>query len=189
MALRETTTLNIPTHIQTAFSNIRQAAPQFNEAVAKVEATLKWEWSRRLRTCAGKAMLRENKIVISHKLHQDHPEEAFYTVAHELAHLVEFQYLGGNLQKRGRKQVEHHSALWKQIAIAMGDNGNSKHTMKAKGNRIKRVIVEREGKEYWITLNSWNKYQQGYIYNGYKFVKEICGTRAELAEMRKEIKG
>lgn len=183
MALRETTTLNIPAHIQTAFNNIRKSASHFNEAVAKVEKTLKWEWSGRLRTCAGKANLRENKIVISRKLHQDNPEELFNTVAHELAHLVEFQYLGGTLPKRGRKQWEHHSALWKQIAVAMGDTGNAKHTMKAKGNRVKRVIVERDGKDYWITLNSWNKYQRSYLYNGYKFVKEICGTKAELKEL------
>lgn len=86
--------------------------------------------NRRLKTTAGRAWLRDNKIDISERLMLDFPREIIMqTIPHEVAHVAAFR-----LFNYGLNRGESHGEPWQYIMTDLGLNPDIYHDMIIKRN-------------------------------------------------------
>jgi SprT protein len=71
------------------------------------------EWSRRLRSCAGRADFREKRVLLNPLLHNHGSGEVDRTLRHELAHLLA-QF------RAGRRRILPHGPEWRAACHDLG---------------------------------------------------------------------
>jgi predicted SprT family Zn-dependent metalloprotease len=132
-------------------------------AIKWLERNLKVEVSDRYRTRAGACVWRHcnetiltMKVVFGTKVLT--PEVAYETVAHEVAHAVAII----------SEQDKEHDEIWQAICKKMGGTGKQYHTLPIVKNKVKRVCIVGEGKEHYVTMNTYAtiKYNPKYTFVG-----------------------
>lgn len=107
--------------------------PQYADKLGRI----RFEVSRRLTRCAGRAIYRTNTVQLSHAFFADQgnfEKEFFETVTHELAHLVV------GVLNRGNKP---HGPLFRLTHRAMGGTGKRCHTMALADGYTSRARAKR----------------------------------------------
>ena len=119
-----------------------------------------FELNPRLRRCLGKCFL--NRAFIELQPTND-MEQLYDTISHEIAHYIAF-----------KEYKDHgHGMMWKMVHKHLG--GNSQRTAKGidyKMNKVKRVVLERNGKEYKVTQQYFKKNNFRLLSLGYS-VKQV----------------
>ncbi|MFT7516961.1 MAG: putative SprT family Zn-dependent metalloprotease [Myxococcota bacterium] len=107
---------------------------------------LKIVWNTRLRTSAGRALLREQVVELNPRLLSKNEQDIRAVLVHELAHLLAVARYG---------QVKAHGREWQQLMIEAGADPKVCHSMDASafyhrrkrsalsGNRFLRRFLER----------------------------------------------
>lgn len=119
-----------------------------------------FELNPRLRRCLGKCFL--NRAFVELQPTED-MEQLFDTISHEIAHYIAFM-----------EYKDHgHGSWWKYVHKRLG--GNSQRV--AVGvpyvrNKVKRVVLERDGKEYKVTQQFFKKNNFVLLKTGYS-VKQV----------------
>ena len=104
-----------------------------------------FELNPRLHRVLGRCTMNKGFIEISTNIPQEEIED---TISHEMAHYIayhEFRDAG-------------HGLFWKMVHRKLG--GNAQRVAKGinyKKNKVKRVIIEKDGKEYKITQQYFKK--------------------------------
>ena len=138
--------------------------PQWHDVASKIT----WEVNNNLKRTLGKAFLKIFKIEISGDHLANTPDSVLYdTVSHELAHIVAYHIY----------KDAGHGWLWRKTHMALGGNGKrcagAEIGYNVRRNVVKRIIVERNGKEAMVTLTRWNRERELILMNGYKYVRTI----------------
>ena len=102
------------------------------------------EYSTRMKTTAGFARVRENKIILHpYLLCEYHLNFIRETVTHEFAHIVDFILHPNNFVRYYGQKCSYHGLTWKAIMRIFGQNPSRCHTYNVKEavknvkNRIK----------------------------------------------------
>lgn len=106
----------------------RLRSAQMDPAADRVEAA-SVVWSGRLRTTAGFARLRRNRVELSWSLLADHPERVEATLRHEFAHIAD--------------GINHHGASWVEIDLLLGGTGKRCHNYEVRRPAPVPVVMAR----------------------------------------------
>lgn len=150
------------------------AKDKYPKQFEKVDQTFAWTINDRLRTCAGKAKFKIHPVIgymggtiefSSYILSKVSDEELYDTVSHEYAHLI-----AATMGEYG------HGYEWKYAHKALGGSGNQFHNYKTacKVNTKKRIVISKNGHDYQMSIQKFNKV--GYdriVACGYTFKKII----------------
>lgn len=160
---------NIPAKVQTlinkAYLAILDKHPEWDSMLKSIT----WAMNTRVRKVLGKAHLRSWAIELNYDYCMNGNEESVYnTITHEIAHLVAFRLYND----RG------HGRMWKHVHHMLGGTAerlaDPKETgFKSKSNRVKRVILEKGGKEYKTTPNRYNRATAAFLRMGYTYRRTI----------------
>jgi SprT protein len=80
---------------------------------SRIAGEVRIEWSRRLRSCAGRADIRENRILLNPLLHNHGASEIDRTLRHELAHLL------AHFRVK-RRRIRPHGPEWRAACHDLG---------------------------------------------------------------------
>lgn len=83
---------------------------------ARIAESVRVQWSRRLRSAAGRADFRTFTVTLNPLLHEHGEGEIDRTLRHELAHLVAHC-------RAGRRRIQPHGAEWRQACAELGIAG------------------------------------------------------------------
>lgn len=102
----------------------------------KLAESVEVAWNSRMRTAAGRAFFKTNRIELNPKLQalpeERRPLEIQNTFLHELAHLVSFARSKG-------KRIQPHGPEWKQACADLGIPGEDRcHALDFQPRRMKR---------------------------------------------------
>lgn len=160
---------HLPTKLQNMIDKAMATIAAKDPAWANACATIKWEINPNLRRVLGVATYFLNSIEISGPYFHSAQDEAVYnTVTHELAHFIAYKVY----------KCKGHGTVWQNIHTNLG--GTAKRCTKAQEygyvpvrNIIKRVVLEKGGKEFKITLARWQKQKYGIEAAGYKYLRTV----------------
>jgi hypothetical protein len=164
---------NIPAQVQTlinkAYLAIKEKRPEWYSTITDVH----WEMNSRLRRVLGKAKMNYRMNSYTIQLNSVYAstvaEDSLYdTIVHELAHIIAYR-------------IYHdtgHGSYWRTVFLLLGGSGNrcakpGEGGYMAERNRIKRIILEKGGKEYKITPNRYNRCPEAYTRLGYAYRRTI----------------
>ncbi len=123
-----------------------EARALMNQVLAHVEVKL----SPKLRTTAGRAWLKKNRVELHYELLKSKPEDLEVTYAHELGHLLCYAVF----------KTGGHRSEWKRVMAWLESNDERCHSMDTRAwARPKKVLkrfsykcaTEGCGKEYMVT--------------------------------------
>lgn len=102
----------------------------------KLAETVEVSWNSRMRTAAGRAFFKTNRIELNPKLQslpeERRPHEIQNTFLHELAHLVSFA------RSKGRR-IQPHGLEWKKACADLGIPGEDRcHSLDFQPRRLKK---------------------------------------------------
>jgi hypothetical protein len=164
---------NIPPRIQTlinkAYLAIKEKRPEWYSTITDVT----WEMNSRVRRVLGRAKMNaifnRYKIELNSAYSETVDEENLYnTIVHELAHIIAFRVY----------RDKGHGYYWRSVFLILDGDGK-RCAMPGEGgytavrNRIKRIILEKGGKEYKITPNRYNRCPNGYARIGYAYLRTV----------------
>jgi predicted SprT family Zn-dependent metalloprotease len=162
-------TTNVPAKVQTlinkAYLAIKEKRPEWFPVIQETT----WEMNTRVRRVLGRAFLFRNKIELGYHYAMNANEESVYnTIIHELAHLIAFKVY----------MDKGHGYMWKMVHSALGGNAqrtaDSEETgLTIKKNKVKRIILEKNGKEYKATVKLYNRCPEAYTRMGYRYLRTI----------------
>jgi predicted SprT family Zn-dependent metalloprotease len=177
---------HLPTKLQDMITKAMATIAAKDPAWANACASIKWEINPNLRRVLGCASYFLNSIEISGPYFNSASEDAVYnTVTHELAHFIAYKLY----------HCKGHGMMWKYVHANLG--GTAERCTKAENygyvpvrNVIKRVVLEKGGKEFKITLARWHKQRYGIEAAGYKYVRtvKIDNDKETLLHSAKEAK-
>jgi predicted SprT family Zn-dependent metalloprotease len=164
---------NIPSRIQTlinkAYLAIKEKRPEWYTTIT----TVQWGMNNRLRRTLGVAHMSElrsiYKIELSVAFTIASSDDAIYeTIVHELSHIIAYRLF----KDRG------HGTYWRSVYVILGGNGRRTTSENETGykvirNRIKRIILEKNGKEYKITANRYTRCPEAYSRMGYVYRRTV----------------
>lgn len=159
----------LPTKLQDMIAKAMATIAAKDPAWANACASIKWEVNPNLRRVLGVATYFLNSIEISGPYFNSASDDAVYnTVTHELAHFIACRVYN----------CKGHGMMWKYVHTNLGGTAArctnaQEHGYVPVRNVIKRVILERGGKEFKITLARWNKQKYGIEANGYKYLRTV----------------
>jgi predicted SprT family Zn-dependent metalloprotease len=162
---------NLPIRYQDAINKVLAIAKELHGGVPydHVVKNLTFELNTRLRTTAGKCYYKNihrhglvgsfHIVFASIVMDKDTDQEFYNTVSHEIAHAFAGVY--GSMG---------HDSRWERIHKSFGGDGERCHkrTHVVKNVRT-RIILEREGKEYRVTKQFWEKNKVNVAANGYQY--------------------
>jgi predicted SprT family Zn-dependent metalloprotease len=155
--------IKIQALINKAYLAIKEKRPEWLPIVDSIT----WEMNTRTFRVLGRAFLIFNKIQLSYDYAMNGNEESVYdTITHELAHLIAFKVY----KDRG------HGYMWKMVHRELGGSAertaNREETgMPVKRNKVKRVILERNGKEYHTTINRYTGREHMFV--GFTYLRTV----------------
>lgn len=160
---------NIPPRIQTlinkAYLAVKEKHPEWYYFIANV----KWEINSRIRRVLGRAKLLRNIIELNASYAETVEEDKLYnTIVHELSHIIAFNVYNDH----------GHGPAWRRVFLSLGGNGErcakpGEGGYTAVRNRIKRIILEKAGKEYKMTPNRYNRCPEAYTRAGYLYRRTV----------------
>jgi SprT protein len=90
------------------------------------------EWSRRLRTAAGRAEYRGSRVLLNRRLSAHGEAEVDRTLRHELAHLLA-------QSRAGRRRIAPHGREWRRACADLGIGDETRcHTLPFPVRRMRR---------------------------------------------------
>jgi SprT protein len=132
----------------------------------------KIEINNRMRSVAGKANYKFNKVILNGRLLGDNPEHIEQTFAHELAHLI-------SVALYGIKEGRGHGQAWRTTMIRLGYNPDRCHKLDVSKYRRRHKVkgyARCSCKTHELKAKMFNK-----ILNDIsKFKCLICNTHLEL---------
>jgi len=133
---------------------------KFDETVEQdCEPTITVEWNPRMRTRAGVASYKGNRIELNSRLLTENPSELLPTFIHEVAHI--FTHI------KFPKAVGSHGYQWKYVMRTLGTPIEECHTMEVKHlkhNRRKWVATCNCSTSHTVGVRRRNKALKGTVY-------------------------
>lgn len=153
-------------HVHQMMEFIRNNYPHWLPYVEPI----KWTLNSRLKRTLGMAYYGRNEVEMNEDfVNTATPEAVYDTVTHEAAHFIAMRHY--NCHAHGRH--------WKSVHSLLGGNSKSRATKddcigyEPKRNRMKRIIISRNGEEFKVSLRKWNAYKPRFIASGYQFVRMV----------------
>jgi predicted SprT family Zn-dependent metalloprotease len=163
--------MDLPLNIKNLIAKAQTEVAKVNPSWGAVVNTIKWEINSRMRRVLGRALMNRDKQTFKIELSREYitkgNEEAIYnTITHEIAHIIAFKVYN----EKG------HGMWWKMVHEKLG--GDSKRLAKqeetgytVKRNRVKRVVLEKNGKEYYVKVNRYVGYEAYYL--AYNYLRTV----------------
>lgn len=181
---------NVPPRLQTlinkAYLTIKEQRPEWYALITDI----KWSVNSRMKRTLGRARMNQllayYAIEISENYFNTATEDGIYnTVVHEIAHIIAY---------RAYKDPGH-GHMWRTVFTILGGNGErcakpGENGYQAARNRVKRIILEKNGKEFKITPNRYNRYPEAYTRAGYLYRRTVIfntdGTETLLHSVKEQ---
>ena len=160
---------NIPPKVQTLIDKACLAITAKHPEWGRIIHPIVWTMNTRVRKVLGRAHLRSWSIELNYNYCMNSNDDSIYnTITHEIAHLVAFHLYKDN----------GHGRMWKLVHSIMEGNSqrlaNAEETSyKPMSNRVKRVILEKGGKEYKTTPNRYNRATAAFLRMGYTYRRTV----------------
>lgn len=160
---------NIPSKLQNIIDKALKACRDKDPAWGVVVDPIEWNVNYRLKRVLGMACYYDNTITINGTYLETATEEAVYnTVTHELAHFIAWRCY----------REPGHGRMWKYVHINLEGTAerctNARlHGYNSVKNRVKRVILEKNGKEAGCTIARYERDKVGFARVGYIYKRTI----------------
>lgn len=146
-----------------------KACREKNPAWGVIVDPIEWIVNYRIRRVLGMARFYDNTITINGTYLETATDEAVYnTVTHELAHFIAYRYY----------REPSHGRMWKHVHMQLEGTAerctNARlHGYNSTKNRVKRVILEKNGKEARCTVARYERDKVGFARVGYIYKRTI----------------